>query len=66
MKTFKKLIVDPPSGWKYGFPKECTWDTWRDVEKFKAWLLENGYPEADIKLACSYSRAWEEDCGTVA
>jgi hypothetical protein len=48
--------VDPPSGWKYGFPK--LWD--RQVE-FEQWLIDNGYPEKDIELACNYSRYWLDD-----
>ena len=55
----KKIIVDPPSGWRYGFPKECP----RDVKNFNEWLVDNGYPQKEIDLwkgnvPC---RCWEEE-----
>ena len=36
----KVLMVDPPSGWKYGFPKPAP----TKVENLRVWLEENGYP----------------------
>lgn len=36
-----KRYIDPPSGWRYGFPKEFP-DGIKDVEK---WLVKNGYPQ---------------------
>jgi len=36
--------IDPPSGWKYGFPKELPKGTVNVLE----WLVENGYPQAEI------------------
>ncbi len=47
----KKLIIDPPSGWRYGFPKEVSMENW---------LLECGYPEKDLELAMKYGRSWYE------
>lgn len=58
MKT-KKKIIDPPSGWKYGFPKEIPEDI-VTPEELKKWLIEVGYPEKSIELALNYSRYWEE------
>ncbi len=55
------LIVDPPSGWKYGFPKECPLDVWENDSAYERWLLDQGYPKDDIKLALTYSRAWSEE-----
>jgi hypothetical protein len=40
----KRHMIDPPSGWKYGFPKELP----PGVEDTLAWLVENGYPQAEI------------------
>lgn len=37
-----ELMVDPPSGWRYGFPKVWNRKTHPDMT---AWLIENGYPE---------------------
>jgi len=37
-------MIDPPSGWRYGFPKEIP----TDVIDTKKWLVENGYPQEEI------------------
>ena len=55
----KVMMIDPPSGWKYGFPKPIP----KDVENYKEWLVANGYPQSEID-ACGdhfYCREWEED-----
>jgi len=51
-------MIDPPSGWKYGFPKAKP----DDVTNIIAWLLSEGYPQSEIdKLGCSFFiRTWEE------
>lgn len=49
------VTVDPPEGWRYGFPKELP--KGKDYAEF---LRESGYPEKDIELALKYSR-W---CGS--
>ncbi len=53
------LMVDPPEGWKYGFPKAIPLGT-ADV---MAWLIEQGYPqklmdELGDNFFCRY---WDED-----
>ena len=54
----KKLWIDPPSGWKYGFPK--VYD--REVDgNCTEWMLKNGYPQKEID-SCGdhfYVRQWE-------
>lgn len=57
MKTIK--IVDPPSGWAYGFPKPLPDDV-TDLEK---WLIEQGYPEEDAEFGARYCRYWIEEVG---
>lgn len=42
-------MVDPPSGWKYGFPKQ--WDGEGD---FHEWLVEEGYPQSEIDKMGKY------------
>lgn len=49
-------VVDPPSGWKYGFPMVLP-----DGKSYEELLLENGYPTEDIELAMKYSRSWQEE-----
>jgi hypothetical protein len=36
-----KIWVDPPSGWKYGFPK--IWDN-ELHPNMESWLVREGYP----------------------
>ena len=43
------LIVDPPSGWMYGFPAPLEDD-------YENQLRKAGYPERDIPLALKHSR----------
>lgn len=45
-------MVDPPSGWRYGFPAPLQ-------EDYEQQLRNAGYPEKDIEFALSYSRYWE-------
>lgn len=60
MKMKKKLVCDPPSGWRYGFPKVIPEDK-REGEAFFEWLKEEGYPES-LRLSFGnyfYCRYWE-------
>ena len=52
------LMVDPPSGWKYGFPKAKPDDATNTI----AWLLSEGYPQSEIdKMGNTlFIRTWEE------
>lgn len=50
----KVKYIDPPSGWRYGFPKIIP----DDITDLRQWFLDNGYPEKDIDLALKYSRYW--------
>lgn len=54
-----KYWCDPPSGWKYGFPRVVDAKIMEDVELLTEWLIECGYPEEDIELALEYSRYWK-------
>ena len=52
-------IIDPPSGWKYGFPKSIPEDRRQDS---LVWLIEQGYPQSEIDALGEYfyCRFWEE------
>jgi cyclophilin family peptidyl-prolyl cis-trans isomerase len=52
-------MIDPPSGWKYGFPKEIP----EHVDNTVQWLIENGYPESEVKRLGEnfYVRGWWEE-----
>lgn len=53
----QKLWVDPPSGWRFGFPK--IWDKAKNPD-FKLWLTSQGYPEQEYeKYNGNYIRYWE-------
>ncbi len=56
----KRRLVDPPSGWKYGFPK--VYDN-PDNLPMEEWLVKNGYPETEFNKdgKVYYIRTWEED-----
>ena len=56
----KVLMIDPPSGWRYGFPKELTVDGTQTVTE---WLVDNGYPKLLIEKLGEhfYCRHWEEE-----
>jgi len=50
----KVLIVDPPFGWRYGFPSKLK-------DNYRQQLIDAGYPKKDIELALKHSRYWEAD-----
>jgi hypothetical protein len=49
MNNNKKILVDPPSGWRYGFPDFLQ-------EDYRQQLINAGYPEEDLELALKHSR----------
>lgn len=55
-----KTMIDPPSGWMYGFPKEYTK---KPDEDFNEWLVHEGYPQKLIDEfgAYLYCRYWDEE-----
>lgn len=54
----KILVVDPPSGWKYGFPKEVP----LEESPCEEWFLANGYPKELINQGMlKYLRFWYKE-----
>jgi hypothetical protein len=53
-----KTMIDPPEGWRYGFPK--SWDSGVDGD-LREFLLQNGYPEKDVDFALKHIRMWPEN-----
>ncbi|WP_010335324.1 hypothetical protein [Sphingobium sp.] len=43
----KVTMIDPPHGWRYGFPKPLTLG---EGQSLQDWLIENGYPPAEINV----------------
>lgn len=57
-EAIKIKMVDPPSGWKYGFPKPMPEDLNSEKERVK-WFLNNGYPQDLINEGMlKYCRTW--------
>jgi hypothetical protein len=64
----KITMIDPPSGWKWGFPKPVpsTLDPFlRDTpptdDEFREWFRSEGVPESDIEFATKHSRMWQTE-----
>lgn len=53
----KQTIIDPPLGWKYGFPKVLP----DDVDDLSEWLFGEGYPLDLMDSALKNSSYWTED-----
>lgn len=55
------MMCDPPSGWKYGFPKPLPEDYPVD-ESIVPWLISEGYPQHEIDDCRDtfYCRYWEK------
>lgn len=51
-------VVDPPSGWKYGFPRVFNPNPGEDLAQ---WFVRVGYPARDLELALKYSRFWQAE-----
>lgn len=51
-------MIDPPSGWLYGFPKPIP----DDVKDVKEWLIQQGYPKKLIDDFGEhfYCRYWDK------
>lgn len=57
----KKTFIDPPSGWKYGFPRQLPDKVKRGEVKLRDWFIECGYPESEVDFALKYCRQWEQE-----
>ena len=53
MRLKKKLLIDPPSGWMYGFPDYWIQEDHGSMEDF---LRLKKYPEKDIQFALEHMR----------
>jgi len=57
-----KLWIDPPEGWRYGFPRIWDAEQYPDLEK---WLVRMGYPADHVDFAMKYCRQWEVDAAEI-
>lgn len=52
-------IIDPPEGWRHGFPRRLTR---REGQTLEEWLEEAGYPKVLIDQGmANHCRYWEEE-----
>jgi hypothetical protein len=51
------LYVDPPEGWRFGFPKAVPKDREADL---LSWMIEQGYPK-EMFDKYSMMRCWREE-----
>lgn len=49
MANEKITMCDPPSGWRWGFPKQVPAHPFKDSQDFHQWLIDNGYPAKEIR-----------------
>lgn len=45
------LMIDPPEGWRYGFPKPYNCNLTLDDQ-----LIQAGYPKEDLEFISKYTR----------
>ena len=59
----KVTMVDPPSGWRYGFPKIVPAEVREKGGSIIPWLVENGYPQREVAAHGDhfYCRYWEQE-----
>jgi len=57
--SIKSIWVDPPKGWKYGFP--AIYDPEKDGQ-LSDWVVRKGYPLSLIK---EYGESWAVRCWPV-
>ena len=55
----KTMIIDPPDGWRWGFPKPIPQGYLKNESLLRIWLTENGYPDNMVVTALNHSRYWE-------
>lgn len=54
----KYTVIDPPEGWRYGFPRAVPKEILEDDKLLKSWLSSHGYPKEKLELAMKHSRYW--------
>lgn len=55
-----QTIIDPPFGWKYGFPKVIPKQVIENGT-VKEWLIKEGYPKEEINGDSFYCRYWTKN-----
>ena len=59
--NMETVWIDPPNGWRYGFPKAIPVQTKANGDDaIKAWLLLNGYPQYELDNGGHRWRIWSD------
>lgn len=53
-----ELMIDPPDGWRYGFPKPIPKE---HLHRTLEWLVEQGYPKELITERGFVCRYWNKN-----
>lgn len=54
MKKIKKVMIDPPGGWRFGFPMEVLKNI--TTQEVRQLLIRQKYPENEIEFALAHMR----------
>jgi uncharacterized protein (DUF3820 family) len=57
----KRLMIDPPEGWRYGFPKPVPENYLKNESLLRIWFQDQGYPTGKIDFALRFFRYWETE-----
>lgn len=52
---YTRTLIDPPDGWRYGFPKRLP-NHITTQSSLREWLEKEGYPSNDLDFAMEHSR----------
>lgn len=44
MEQTKYVMIDPPMGWRFGFPITITREEYNSITNFMEWCISKGYP----------------------
>ena len=55
--TPENLWIDPPEGWRYGFPKKLPPE---HRARATEWMIEQGYPRKLTEGSHFYCRMWND------
>ena len=57
----EEMWIDPPEGWRYGFPKRVPATYLKNETLMRLWFQQEGYPSNAIDMALRYSRYWSTE-----
>lgn len=52
----RETLIDPPSGWRFGFPKPLPKNFKEENFDLRQWFIDNDYPEEEVDFAIHHYR----------